>query len=120
MKKNKYYISKIKKFPCFVCGKMPVDAHHLKDGKGFCNKADDIESMPLCPKDHHDLHFKIGVSKWEEKYGKQEDIILIYRYKILKEILDHYVDPEKELDKLKFTKEEAESFVRKFEKLFEL
>lgn len=51
------YLAWVRRQPCCVCHQRPVEAHHLiLTGKGMGMRTPDGWAIPLCPKDHADLH----------------------------------------------------------------
>ena len=91
MKKvNKYYLQKVRELPCSACGVYGTQAHHNTNNTGLGGKTIDINTISLCPAHHHDLHFGIGVDKWQSKYGNQDDLVLKTRYIMFKDILENH------------------------------
>jgi len=62
------YIDYIHKQGCTVCGRNPVDAHHLEArGMGkYKAGIKDYSCIPLCREHHSEWHF--NSAKFEEKY----------------------------------------------------
>jgi hypothetical protein len=115
MKKvNKYYLQKVRELPCSACGVYGTQAHHNTNNTGLGGKTIDINTISLCPAHHHDLHFGIGVDKWQSKYGNQDDLVLKTRYIMFKDILENHVTPFKDADRLGFNLKDMEKFVRDF------
>jgi|TARA_R110000796_G_scaffold198469_1_gene314803 hypothetical protein len=115
MKKvNKYYLKKIRELNCSACGQegfYGVQAHHNTNRTGLGGKAPDIESMPLCYTCHYDLHFGIGVKKWENKFKNQDDFVIEARLKLFYNIKNSNY-PKKEMEKINFTEEEIDDFIK--------
>ena len=56
---SKKYLEYIKEKPCLVCGKMPVDPHHMEAvGMGGANRDGykDYSRVPLCRYHHGEYH----------------------------------------------------------------
>ncbi len=79
-------LSKVAALGCLVCRQhmgvyTPALVHHLKGLKysSLGKKADDENTIPLCV--HHHTGFlgihTIGMHKWEDEFGKQEDYLAI-------------------------------------------
>lgn len=56
------HVAMVRQLPCVVCGKRPVEAHHLlrvgdQLPKGMSRKNEDRWCVPLCAAHHHDLHW---------------------------------------------------------------
>lgn len=78
------YIDAVRLLPCCVCGRTPVQAHHILGGSSVerlgargSKKRSDWLSMPLCMTHHNfgadALHS--GVLSWEQRYGTQVDFV---------------------------------------------
>ncbi|WHP06777.1 hypothetical protein QLH32_04710 [Acinetobacter corruptisaponis] len=68
-------LNEIRKLPCVVCGRSPVDAAHSnqsKDGKGMGLKACDSKTIPLCRNHHveYDQFQKMNRSESVEWFAK--------------------------------------------------
>lgn len=52
------YLILIRGLPCVICGRLPVEAHHLlRTGeRGLSRKSSDRWAIPLCPECHRALH----------------------------------------------------------------
>ena len=52
-RKGKIHMGRVKELTCCLCGAMPVDAHHIKEGRTF-GKRDKLPFMtiPVCPSCH--------------------------------------------------------------------
>ena len=87
---SKKYLEYIKEKPCLVCGKMPVDPHHMEAvGMGGANRDGfkDYSCVPLC-RIHHSEYHQNGIHKFEEKYQVnlwKDAFNLLRRYLIAKE-----------------------------------
>ena len=56
--RSERYLKHIRQFPCLICGKVGVHAHHLRhaDYKGWGLKNGDQWAVPLCAEHHMDCH----------------------------------------------------------------
>ncbi len=66
---NKEYVRWVHGWPCLVCNRFPVHAHHVKTrGAG----GGDDQCVPLCP-DHHVMSgqaiHRLGVKTFEARFG---------------------------------------------------
>ena len=111
MSKNLYYLEKVRELNCMTCGKFGTQTHHKTTSALGGKKSADTESISLCPECHHDLHFGVGVRKWEEKHGKQDDLVMKTRRLIFTNILQNCIYPHKEADRLGFSLEDIKEFV---------
>jgi len=63
----KEYVDFVRKRPCLVCGKRPVDADHLiARGRGSAKQID-FFCIPL-DREHHSERHQIGDEKFQAKY----------------------------------------------------
>lgn len=55
--------------PCFVCGRAPSDAHHLKfaEQRAMGRKVSDRFTVPICRLHHRELHRRGDERLWWEK-----------------------------------------------------
>ncbi|MEQ1227938.1 hypothetical protein ABLT66_00240 [Acinetobacter junii] len=73
--RNLKRLAAIRKLPCVVCGRLPVDAAHSNQsshGKGMGLKACDTKTIPLCRNHHveYDQFQKMNRSESVEWFGK--------------------------------------------------
>lgn len=54
------YLSRVRQLPCCMCGAWPPNQSHHLTGGGMALKTSDGSTIPLCFKDHHDLHALAG------------------------------------------------------------
>lgn len=105
--KDKAHLCKVAMMKCFACRiekpKWPnipgrLEIHH-KTGCGLGKKASDLLTIPLCNYHHQkgQRGFAIhrGVFVWEEKFGRQEDLILEIHEKLGITIYKDYLDKNK-------------------------
>lgn len=50
--KAKRHLNRVHDVPCVLCGAMPVEAHHMREGQGMSQRASDWFSIALCPECH--------------------------------------------------------------------
>lgn len=64
------YLAYVRKQPCCVSGKTPVDAHHVRIGNvgGVGTKPSDWMAIPLHRDFHREFH-DLGIMGFETKYG---------------------------------------------------
>jgi hypothetical protein len=46
--KAKRHLSRVHEIPCVICGAMPVEAHHIRDGQGMGQRANDWMVAAVC------------------------------------------------------------------------
>jgi hypothetical protein len=63
---NEIYLEDIRSMRCLVCGKMPVDPHHVMAVGTKQSKRNDYTASALC-REHH-TEVGSGLKKFEEKY----------------------------------------------------
>jgi hypothetical protein len=49
---SKDYMGKVASLPCALCGTIPVQVHHIREGQGMSQRASDFLTIPLCPSCH--------------------------------------------------------------------
>lgn len=71
--KSRKHLDRVHSLPCVVCQSPEVQAHHIRMANltGGGQRASDWLTIPLCRRDHEDLHRDIPM--WEMRYGKQID-----------------------------------------------
>jgi hypothetical protein len=69
--RDKAHISFVRKQPCLVCGREPVDAHHLRFAQhcALGRKVSDEFTVPLCRVHHREVHRHRGEAEWWRKSG---------------------------------------------------
>ena len=67
--RNKAHLNFVASQPCLVCGRRPVEAHHLTytQPKAMGRKVSDEFAVPLCAGHHRELHNYGDERKWWEK-----------------------------------------------------
>ena len=51
-KAEKRYLDKVASLPCMVCGADGVHIHHVREGQGMAQRAQNWLAVPLCPTCH--------------------------------------------------------------------
>ena len=46
------YMSRVASLPCAVCGDKPVELHHIREGQGVAQRAQNWLVIPLCVSCH--------------------------------------------------------------------
>lgn len=79
---SKRHLELIRKLPCCVTGKRPVDCHHLKEGlaheRGIGRKATDRWAVPLSRSKHEEVE-RVGSRNewaWFKKHGIEDPLEL--------------------------------------------
>ena len=47
-KAEKKHMDKVSQLPCCLCGSMPVEVHHIREGQGMAQRAGNMLVIPLC------------------------------------------------------------------------
>ncbi len=45
-------MNRVAGLPCVLCGTTPVELHHIREGQGAAQRAQDTLVLPLCPEHH--------------------------------------------------------------------
>lgn len=81
MTKARKYMGFVKMLPCAVCGRHPVDAHHVICGRFSQKKTPDWHVIPLCDTHHQGLWSTSGPAihkgkkTWVKAFGPDTDYI---------------------------------------------
>lgn len=51
-KAEKRHMAKVAELPCCLCGMMPVELHHIREGQGMAQRAGNMLCIPLCASCH--------------------------------------------------------------------
>lgn len=51
-KAERDYMGRVAALPCVVCGSEPVQLHHVREGQGMAQRAQNWLVIPLCPSCH--------------------------------------------------------------------
>ena len=49
---GKRHMARVAELPCLICGARPVEVHHIREGQGAAQRAQDTLTCPLCPEHH--------------------------------------------------------------------
>ncbi len=49
---GKRHLARVHEIPCVICGDMPVEAHHAREGQGMSQKGHDFLTAALCAECH--------------------------------------------------------------------
>lgn len=49
---GKRHMARVATLPCCICGAQPVEVHHIREGQGAAQRAQDALTIPLCPEHH--------------------------------------------------------------------
>jgi hypothetical protein len=61
------HMARVAELPCVICGRHPVQVHHVIHDRHAQRRAADTETIPLCPDHHRELH--AGSATWRDRYG---------------------------------------------------
>jgi len=50
--KESAYMGEVAQLSCAVCGDSPVTVHHIREGQGMSQRANNYLTIPLCPSCH--------------------------------------------------------------------
>jgi hypothetical protein len=69
--RDKDHVRFVAKQPCLICGRKPVDAHHLRfaQSRALGRKVSDEFTVPLCRGHHRELHRFGDEAGWWKKTG---------------------------------------------------
>jgi ERF superfamily len=69
--RDRDHVKSVAKQPCLVCGRRPVDAHHLRFAQlsALGRKVSDEFTVPLCRGHHREVHRSGDEAAWWEKTG---------------------------------------------------
>jgi hypothetical protein len=61
--KGKRHMGRVAALPCVLCGAEPVEVHHIREGQGAAQRADDMLTVALCPSCHRGPNGLHGLGK---------------------------------------------------------
>jgi len=77
-KQDKARLDRVAALGCILCGR-PAEIHHLRDGQGMAQRADDEEAIPLCPEHHRDggrgTAIHAGRESFEARFGTERELL---------------------------------------------
>ncbi|MCH7293631.1 DUF968 domain-containing protein [Acinetobacter sp. ANC 3926] len=88
-------LAEIRKLPCVVCGRSPVNAAHRNqssEGKGMAMKAYDSKTIPLCRNHHQEfdtfqkMNRSQSVEWFNQMFEKTERVLQIQLDDVLEKI----------------------------------
>lgn len=74
----------LRQIGCIVCRKVhdvwtEPEMHHIRDGQGMGQRADDEEAIPLCHPHHrtggYGVAYHAGRRAWEREYGTERELL---------------------------------------------
>jgi hypothetical protein len=83
-KAEKQHLDKVQQLGCIACQKIgyfgtPAEIHHIRTGIGKGQRASNYQVIPLCPHHHRNggygEAFHAGSKVWQEKFGKEKDLL---------------------------------------------
>ena len=74
---GKLHMAKVAQLACVICGRWPVEAHHVFHGRYGSRRASDFEVIPLCVQHHREGPDAVHNDKagWAERYGNDYDYL---------------------------------------------
>lgn len=67
------YLADVAQLSCVCCGAHPVVVHHTIMGRHAQRKSSDLDTIPLCPSHHDQIHKSPGL--WRAFYGFDTEYI---------------------------------------------
>lgn len=85
-KAGKQWMADVASLGCVACrnhgyGETPAEVHHIRDGQGASQRADDTETIPLCPAHHRGTAHPIVPSvhrdkrRFEREFGTERELL---------------------------------------------
>lgn len=85
-KAGKQWMADVASLGCVACrnhgyGETPAEVHHIRDGQGSSQRADDTETIPLCPPHHRGTAHPIVPSihrdkrRFEREFGTERELL---------------------------------------------
>lgn len=71
---GKLHMARVAALPCVVCGGRPVEVHHIREGQGASQRAQDMLTVALCAACHrgpNGLH-GLGTKGFYTRYKRDE------------------------------------------------
>lgn len=56
-------MGRVAQLPCILCGAQPVEVHHIREGQGAAQRAQDTLTIPLCPEHHRGANGLHGLGR---------------------------------------------------------
>jgi hypothetical protein len=69
--RDREHVKSVARQPCLICGRRPVDAHHLRfaQSRALSRKVSDEFTVPLCRGHHREVHRSGDEATWWTKSG---------------------------------------------------
>lgn len=82
----KLWLGRISRIGCIVCRNLgyetdgqEVSVHHLRDCVGLSQRANDLDTIPLCPPHHqvggYGVAIHAGKQAWEANFGTERELL---------------------------------------------
>lgn len=75
-KAEKRYMDRVAQLDCVLCGDSPVQLHHVREGQGMAQRAQNWLVIPLCP-DCHQGTSGIHGNRQRLKFAKVDEMDLL-------------------------------------------
>ena len=82
------YLDRVASLDCVLCGRRPVEVHHVKEGQGLSQRASHWLTVALCPECHrgpNGLH-GLGTKGFYTRYKMDELDLLAKTIKAIHEL----------------------------------
>lgn len=76
----KAHMALVAQLDCVVCGRIPVQVHHVIHDRGSQSRASDFDTIPLCPPHHAELH--ASPAMWRDLNGPDHGFLPLVRHQI--------------------------------------
>jgi hypothetical protein len=77
-KAERQHLDRVARLGCIVCGR-PAEIHHLLNGAGMGQRADNYTCIPLCQAHHrtggHGVAIHAGKKTWEQRFGTELELL---------------------------------------------
>lgn len=60
---GKRHMARVAQLPCILCGAQSVEVHHIREGQGAAQRAQDTLTIPLCPEHHRGANGLHGLGR---------------------------------------------------------
>ena len=83
-KAERLYLGDVASMGCVVCrntgwGESPAEIHHIRNGQGMSQRANNYETIPLCPAHHrtggYGIALHAGQEAWEAAWGTERELL---------------------------------------------
>ncbi len=71
------HLARVRSLPCLICGTVPSEAHHIRQGVGMGQKAGDHEAINLCAWHHRTgpMAFHAGPGVFQAIHGTERELL---------------------------------------------